>query len=706
MNKSLLSKLMAREDLEVIEGNFRTASFDPKNRVVRLPILKKEFKEVTNLFIGHEIGHALYTPDFFSHEKRKEELADIPFDIINIVEDVRIERKVREFYPGLINDFSRGYKRLMEDDFFSIADKDPNTLRFLDRLNLKAKLNNLISVDFSFKETLMIEKVEGTETFDDTIRVSRELMEFIKENQDKEDTVPEYSDDSNPTNEESLSENPESSEDTNSGESGESGESEENDPTSLTAEEEEKDNETGTSESDEIDPDEETEEDELGDGINYTSDTDRAMRRNEEKLIHSSSDTSLIRVGKEQLHNEIIYSEEDLIRSNAILEEKYGAWKQYIEAKSNYKEEYNSFIKEIGPSVNAMVQQFELRKSAIQSKKVRESISGTIDPNKLWQYKLDDRIFKGLSIVPDAKNHGLLMYIDYSSSMSYRIYETLKQSIILSMFAKRVGIPFELYGFTTNRQKYRDIYYDDNPSKSIADTEIYDYANWGLGLLKLSDSSWSKTKIHDTFERAMFGGWCRKEKLPFIEPIFQMGGTPLTETASFAHIMASDFVKKHNTEKMNIIFLTDGDAQAMRLTDGKSYASRTLVWDIEGFGKIEIDDTNSPKDYYYGRAKKSSNIILESLRRRYNVIGFFLTDSRKEVGKDGYLIHENEDGYDSFIKVFDKRLKAIDDEFVTDAEGLGTDRKRLNTIKRDFKKFQKNKKMNKLIAQEFARLVA
>ena len=55
MNKALLSKLMAREDLEVIEGSFKTASFDPKNRVVRLPLLKEEFNEAATLFIGHEI---------------------------------------------------------------------------------------------------------------------------------------------------------------------------------------------------------------------------------------------------------------------------------------------------------------------------------------------------------------------------------------------------------------------------------------------------------------------------------------------------------------------------------------------------------------------------------------------------------------------------------------------------------------------------
>ena len=63
---------MARENLEVIEGSFDTASFDPENRVLRLPILKEEFKETNALFIGHEVGHALYTPNYFSHDVKKE----------------------------------------------------------------------------------------------------------------------------------------------------------------------------------------------------------------------------------------------------------------------------------------------------------------------------------------------------------------------------------------------------------------------------------------------------------------------------------------------------------------------------------------------------------------------------------------------------------------------------------------------------------
>ena len=688
MNKALLSKLMAREDLEVIEGSFKTASFDPKNRVVRLPLLKEEFNEAATLFIGHEIGHALYTPDFFSHEKTREDIADIPFDIINIVEDVRIERKVREFYPGLVNDFLKGYKRLMTDDFFSVKDKDLNTLKYLDRLNLKSKLNALVDIDFSFKETLMTEKVNAAQTFDDTIAVSREVMEFIKQQQKEEQEVEEKSSgDGDQQDPKKQMQQPN------------------NEQTSVSAEEEESEEETDMDGS----SGEDDSEDEPEDETDYSSDTDRSMRANESRMIHNDDSTTHIKVTKAQLYNEFIYSDEDMVMSDDVVKEKYSTWHDYDEVKERFVTEYSSFIKDVKPAVNAMVQQFELRKSAMESKKIRESTSGAIDVNKLWQYKLDDHIFKSVMSVPDAKNHGLLMYIDYSSSMSHRLYETLKQSVILSMFAKRVGIPFELYGFTTNGTKYRKIY---DPESTKGDSNNYDYKDWAVKLVKIADSKWSKSKMHTMFERAMFSGWCGENRYPFIEPAFQLGGTPLNETISVAHIMADDFVKRNHTEKMNVVFLTDGDAQDMRLSKDLNNWADSIIWDIEGQGKIELMD--QPNRYVYSdqRRIQAKKKLLGTLSKKYNVIGFFLTDRRNQVNANGYAVYTNYGGYDSFITVHDKRLQASDEEFVSTADhdsrisNTATDRKRMNVIKRDFKKFQKNKKMNKLIAQEFAKLVA
>jgi hypothetical protein len=693
MNKALLSKLMAREDLEVIEGNFKTASFDPKNRVVKLPLLKEEFNDAATLFIGHEIGHALYTPDFFSHEKTRTDIADIPFDIINIVEDVRIERKVREFYPGLVNDFLKGYKLLMAEDFFSVKDTDLNTLKYLDRLNLKSKLNALVDLDFSLAETMMNQKVNAVQTFEDTITVSREVMEFIKEQQEKE--------------QEEETSGTDASED---GDIPQEASKESEEQTSVSSEEEdskdEEEAETNGASNGDSDEDVDAKEDET----DYTSDTDRAMRANESRMIHNDCNTTHIRVTKQQLYSEFIYSDEDLLDSAKFIDEQYGSTDWFSVKKEEFDIEYESFIKDVKPAVNAMVQQFELRKSAKESKKIREATSGSIDVNKLWQYKLDDHIFKTVTTVPDGKNHGLLMYIDYSSSMSNRLYETLKQSVILSMFAKRVGIPFELYGFTTNGVKYRSIYNPDSyRADKIEDSEEYDYKNWAIKLVKIADSRWSKSKMQKMYQRAMFSGWCGSKRLPFVEPAFQLGGTPLNETISVAHIMADDFVKRNHIQKMNIIFLTDGDAQDMRLTKNLDNWASSLIWDIEGHGKIELTDPHNRYIYSDNRRIQSKNKLLESLRNKYNVIGFFLTDRKNQVGPNGYSVHKDYKGYDSFITVHDKRLQAVSDEFITSADTPDvpqTDRKRMNVIKRDFKKFQKNKKRNKLIAQEFAKLVA
>jgi hypothetical protein len=684
MNKALLSKLMAREDLEVIEGNFKTASFDPKNRVVRLPILKEEFDDAATLFIGHEIGHALYTPDFFSHENKSDDISDIPFDIINIVEDVRIERKVREFYPGLVNDFLKGYKRLMDDDFFSVKDRDLNTLKYLDRLNLKSKLNRLVDIDFSLAETLMTEKVNSVQTFEDTIAVSREVMNFIKEQQkeEQEQEVPEES-------------------------SGDEDQDNSEDQTSVSNEENSEEESSTETKGSSDNVEEETEEE---DETDYSSDTDRSMRENESKMIHNDSTTTLIKVTRDQLE-EFVYSDEELKKSAEELEERYSKSPDHYEKiKEQFSTEYSAFINDVKPSVNAMVQQFELRKSAMESKKIRESTSGSIDVNKLWQYKLDDRIFKTVMSVPNAKNHGLLMYIDYSSSMTSRLYETLKQSIILSMFAKRVGIPFELYGFTTNPGKYRNSYSDQYDVNY--DVQKGGYVNWAVKLVKIADSKWSKSKMHEMFRRSMFAAWTNENRGP-IEPAFRLGGTPLSETISMAHIMAADFVKRNHIEKMNVVFLTDGLAQDMRLAGKLDNWAKSLIWDIEGIGKVEL---NTEPQFWSGSERVSSQAktsLLKSLKKKYNVIGFFLTDRRKDVdSKKGYHVWNDYGGYDSFIMVHDKRLQAIDDEFVTTADHdnristESTDRKRMNSIKRDFKKFQKNKKMNKLIAQEFARMVA
>ena len=85
--KSQLAKLLATEDLIVEHKQVKTACFNVHTRVLTLPMWEKATNTVYDLLVGHEVGHALFTPD----ENWLEKVA-IPPQFVNVVEDARIEK--------------------------------------------------------------------------------------------------------------------------------------------------------------------------------------------------------------------------------------------------------------------------------------------------------------------------------------------------------------------------------------------------------------------------------------------------------------------------------------------------------------------------------------------------------------------------------------------------------------------------------------
>ena len=96
---SLLAKLLAEEDIHVVHRNQPTAMFDVLNRELSLPIWKDMSKTVQDLFTLHEVGHALWTP-LEMMKKVKEE--KISHSVVNVLEDVRIEKAVQLKYRGAV----------------------------------------------------------------------------------------------------------------------------------------------------------------------------------------------------------------------------------------------------------------------------------------------------------------------------------------------------------------------------------------------------------------------------------------------------------------------------------------------------------------------------------------------------------------------------------------------------------------------------
>ena len=91
--KNTLAKLLAKEGITVQHGNYETAYFDVENRVLGLPVWK-DMDNLYDLLVGHEVGHALFTPPEGWHSATQE-IPGCPRQFVNIIEDIRIEKLVQ-----------------------------------------------------------------------------------------------------------------------------------------------------------------------------------------------------------------------------------------------------------------------------------------------------------------------------------------------------------------------------------------------------------------------------------------------------------------------------------------------------------------------------------------------------------------------------------------------------------------------------------
>ena len=173
--KSHLAKLLATEDIVVEHKHVECAQFDVRKRVLILPLWEKASHDVYDMLVGHEVGHALFTPDrdwWLEY--------DIPQTFVNVVEDARIEKLMKRKYLGLAKSFYKGYSELHDKDFFELDGQDINSLNLADRANLHFKLCSILCVSFSSTEKPIIDLIHDCETFDETLSAAEALYNFCK----------------------------------------------------------------------------------------------------------------------------------------------------------------------------------------------------------------------------------------------------------------------------------------------------------------------------------------------------------------------------------------------------------------------------------------------------------------------------------------------------------------------------------------------
>ena len=683
--KSLLAKLLASENLTVEHGNFPTASMDVKNRVLRLPIWKEMSGSLYDLMVLHEVGHALYTPEDGWHESASNKGNGYK-SFLNVVEDARIERKIKDKFPGGRRSFTEGYLDLIKKDFFGLRGVDVEELNLIDRINLHFKGGTLHDIEFSDEENEFVEKVKNTVTWADVVRVTDELYEYAKDHDSEtdmsdhadgfewveDDEDEENSDDENEMNSEQswsdtldelkeIMENGdlEDGEEENSGSSSASGEGEGESEEGKSA------GNPGGDDSGEEDSKIISQMEGPGAGVGSPSDepyiphstTDENFRSRESELVTTDESASMFYVNLPvaNLDNIIIDHKE----IHKVISDHYSiSGEDYVRGDNSHDrnteiedagKEFVDFRNKNKKTVEYLAKEFEMKKAADAHSRTATANSGIIDTGILHTYKYNEHIFRKINVTADGKNHGLVMVVDWSGSMGRNIKGTIEQMMVLVMFAKRVNIPFEVFLFSDSYHSEFMKSTDRHASESWThkdDGKEGDLVIDKHHLLNVFSSRMRANELHTAYINmtAIAGAYDRtyshyySSSYRTLPSKLSLGGTPLNASLLAINTFIPEFKAKNGVQIVNLIYLTDGDSSG-----GHSVWKRRSGddHDTERFGSkkhVLLRDTVTKKEYeisdsYYIRFSRGSvtNALVEALRDKHscNVVNFYIIDRFK-----------------------------------------------------------------------------
>ena len=653
--KGNLARLLATENLIVEHRKVPTAMFDVERRVLTLPNWDRASGTVYDMLVGHEVGHALFTPN-----EDWRDFAKCPKDFVNIIEDARIEKLMKRKYPGLRKSFAGGYKELNDQDFFGIGGDDLNTYSLIDRINLHFKVGASALIPFADDEQVFVKRTEDAETFEEVCQIAVDVYEFIKKEQEEDKIDANINPDQATQGGGGMTQegsNPEMGE----GDNGDEGENTSGGAPSADQSTKKKD---GGDDAAGDDPGEEG------------SKTQDAFDRAAEKFtnIHATNPTYI------EIPDSVVLSDyvADWTEIHDWIDEQREIWVGDVSGydRSNAYDHVDSVYREFRKSsqkeVNYMVKEFECRKSADAYARAGQSKTGVLDTSKLHTYKYNEDIFKKITILPDGKNHGLLFLLDWSGSMQREILATVKQLLNLTAFCKKVQIPFEVYAFTNDYDCVRRA--KQGKSRYYSDDEYFEFNGCSAGKMYLPKgqfhlmnfiSSRSNSKDYERMCLNIFReayNYVYHSGYPNTTGLC-LSGTPLNEGIAMLNYILPEFQKQNDIQKVNVCILTDGDA--CQSSYGRPFYNDYT--DQHYVRPRRIEHGSCLRDRKTGRVytefdgwEKTTNILIQQLRDRnpsVNVLGFRIMGGS---GLSGFVNgYADISQYDKVQKQWKKEKSAI-----------------------------------------------
>jgi len=650
--KGQLAKLLATEDLIIENKRVPTASFDVDRRVLTLPMWDKASATVYDLLVGHEVGHALYTPN----ENWKLRYPEIPMSFVNILEDVRIEKLMKRKYAGIVKTFHMGYKELSDQDFFELGENEVEDMNLPDRINIHHKIGKFVDVPMSEDEVYFRDSALNTDTFDEVLELANELHEFMKTQHTESIKIDLPFDGAEMEQGGGSKVDPIPSEDKS--DTFDSIESESSDG------EESEEQESGDN-SDETTgfPPEFSDSPIGGEHCDFETITDKLFSDNLENLNDKNRNTGVYDTDYctiPELNLETVKAKNVDVHKH--LDEEWIAQQQHydnelLKEENKYRipmnlyasvdNEYRLFRRSAQKEVNYLVKEFECRKSADAYARATVSKTGVLDCTKLHSYKYNEDLFKKVTTLPDGKNHGLIFVLDWSGSMSNVLKDTVKQLFNLIWFCKKVQIPFQVFAFTNEWNRgdkqfdeygnYRGYAYPkDHHVKK--DGQLYIEAQFAMVEFLTSDCK------KGDLEHQMMNIWrlmsCLDQRGRWDSSVYyqcpsrlSLSGTPLNEALVSLNQIIPEFKKKTGVQKIQCITLTDGEAHPLKFH--KEFKSRQgneqYLGTRSAHGNVFIRDKNGRTYHCADAYYDLTTALLNQLRGRFpdvNFLGIRVVDNR------------------------------------------------------------------------------
>ena len=654
---NLFAKLLATENISVRhDASAPTAMFDVKGRTLTLPVWQAS-KTLYDMLVGHEVAHALFTPAVTTDKQFMDDMLRVHSNVhvakqyVNVVEDARIERRIKSKFPGLRNDFRTGYAEMRDKDFFGLGDDDPNTLSLIDRLNIKFKLgiHTGMEVDFASEEMPFVTRMEDTDTWDDVLTLAHDLAKWSEEHDEKKDQQQSEDDDAD-------------------AEVAGSGGDEDGEVSSNFGGGESEEGEDGKSSSPTNSGDEDNDVDPEGDANNDGGDAGEDLGGPAESTTQQSQDQAMdqmranaqynstgakryLTVGK-IIKDNIVVSIDDI---DSYLAKKIGMSPESF-AHHTDQDENAEFLRTARTVVSNMAKQFEMKKAADLNKRVSVARTGVLDVMRLTRYKFDDDLFLRNTIIPNGKNHGMIMLVDWSSSMSSVIKDTLRQVVVLSMFCKKLNIPFDVYAFSSQLHPFKgyEADNDDNmwrtrkPVEGFALTEDFDPAKHiemrDFCLLHLLSSNAKKNNWLKALNNVMTLSQWRPG-------VLGLGSTPLDDALLVMPQIIGQFQRTNKAQVMNLIVLTDGQ------TTGSPLRGNTTIVAKNGIhctpGNARWDSTSACLRYVHNETgcNMLGLFVCEARAAGMHSIGWKDRDAAVKGLKENNYFQNPVDGYHAHFLV-------------------------------------------------------